>query len=445
MLNPIKLITAKRDGKTLSHGELVALVDAYTRGDVPDYQMSAFLMAAFLRGMDETETTALTECMLHSGEVLDLSAIDGAKVDKHSTGGVGDKISIVLAPIVGACGVRVPMISGRGLSHTGGTLDKLESIPGFRTDLSVAELKKQLADLGVVMLGQTLEIAPADRLLYALRDVTATVDFIPFISASIMSKKLAEGLDGLVLDVKTGRGAFMKTEEDARSLAEMLVAIGERFGTPTVAWLTAMDIPLGRAIGNWLEVEESIRCLQGRGEPDIMDLTLQLSGEMICLAGGADSAQEGREQAKEALTSGRAFEKFVQMAEAQGGDASVLRDPRQRRRDAPETRVYAGEYARGFVSDIDALALGTTATAMGVGRIVKEDDVDAEAGILLRKKPGEAISPGAMLASFFTRKRDMVQSCAASIAGAYQFADTPPAPRPILLDRLTRHGWMRGS
>ncbi len=445
MINPVRLITAKRDGHALSADDLKGLIDAYTRGDVPDYQMSAFLMAAFLQGMNEQETAALTDAMLYSGAVLDLSATPGLKVDKHSTGGVGDKVSLILAPTVAACGVPVPMISGRGLGHSGGTLDKLESIPGFRTDLSTTEYKAQLDTLGLVMIGQTHEIAPADRKLYALRDVTGTVEFIPFIAASIMSKKLAEGIDALVLDVKAGRGAFMKTKADARRLAETLVGIGERFGKPTVAWMTSMDVPLGRAIGNWPEVEESIRCLQGADVPDLMEVTLALAGEMAHLGGVAASPEEGRALARQAIASGKAFDKFVELVEAQHGDASVLSDPASRAASAPAAEVLAPGHGQRYVADLDALALGHTAVAMGAGRRTKNDRVDPTAGIVLHKKPGDAVAPGDVLASLFTKKTDTLAVFSTAIQAAYTFSDTEPKPAPMLLDRYTEEEWMRGS
>ena len=443
MFNPVALITAKRDGKALAPDAIKALIDAYTHGDVPDYQMSAFLMAAFLRGMDDAETAALTDAMLYSGTVLDLSATPGLKVDKHSTGGVGDKVSLILAPVVAACGVPVPMISGRGLGHSGGTLDKLEAIPGLRTDLSTARYKAQLDRIGLVMIGQTREIAPADRKLYALRDVTGTVEFIPFIAASIMSKKLAEGIDALVLDVKAGRGAFMKTERAARRLAETLVAIGERFGKPTVAWMTAMDAPLGRGIGNWPEVEESIRCLQGADVPDLMDVTLALAGEMLHLGGVAASPEAGRRQAQDAIDSGRAFDKFVELVEAQHGDPSVLVDPGSRAGAIPTAEVRAPDHAHGYVADLDALALGYTAVALGAGRRTKEDRVDPTAGIVLHKKPGEAVAPGEVLAHLYTKKTDEIDRFSASTQAAYTFSDTQPPPARMLLDRYTKAGWMK--
>ncbi|MEL7363927.1 MAG: thymidine phosphorylase, partial [Bacteroidota bacterium] len=320
--NTVALLTRKRDGQRIAGDEITALVDAYTSGHVPDYQMAAFLMAAFLNGLDRSEASALARAMLFSGTVLDIDEVPGTKVDKHSTGGVGDGTSLVLAPLVAACGVPVPMISGRGLGHSGGTLDKLEAIPGFRTDLTIPAYRAQLADIGVVMIGQTAEIAPADKKLYALRDVTGTVESIPFIAASIMSKKLAEGIDALVLDVKQGRGAFMKAEADARRLAETLVGIGLEFGTPTVARLTSMAHPLAPAAGNWPEVEGAIRCLRGeatRLDRRFLDVTLELAGEMLALGGVADTPEAGRARAEAALADGTAFAKLLELAEAQGG------------------------------------------------------------------------------------------------------------------------------
>src|SRR5690606_22361963 len=345
-LNPVPLIIAKRDGERLAPEAIAGLVAAYTAGEVPDYQMAAFLMAAVLRGLDGAETAALTHAMLHSGEVLDLTDLPGVKVDKHSTGGVGDKVSLVLAPLVAACGVPVPMISGRGLGHTGGTLDKLEAIPGFRTGLSIREYRRILARVGCVMIGQTAEIAPADRKLYALRDVTGTVESIPLIAASVMSKKLAEGIGALVLDVKAGRGAFMRAEADARRLAETLAGIGRQFGKPTVALLTAMDAPLGRAVGNWPETAEATRVLRGEAPaggpvPDLLEVTLALAGEMLHLGGAARSPEEGRAQARHYLDAGLAFEKWVELVEVQGGDLAVLDDPDAREGSAPVAEIRA--------------------------------------------------------------------------------------------------------
>jgi pyrimidine-nucleoside phosphorylase len=320
-LDVVALLTAKRDGQALDPADVRALVDGYTRGAVPDYQMSAFLMAAWLNGLGDAEAAALTDAMLHSGVVLDLGDLPGTKVDKHSTGGVGDTVSLVLAPLVAACGVPVPMVSGRGLGHTGGTLDKLEAIPGLRTDLALDAYRAQLADLGVVMIGQTDEMAPADRKLYALRDVTATVESIPLIAASIMSKKLAEGIDALVLDVKCGGGAFMQAEADARRLAETLVGIGTDAGVPTVARLTAMDAPLADAAGTWPEVREALAALKGqRMDTPLVDVTLALAGEMLALGGAAPSPDAGRATAEAALAGGDALARFRALVDAQGGD-----------------------------------------------------------------------------------------------------------------------------
>ena len=445
MLDTVKIITTKRNGETLSDESLAALIEAYTCGQVPDYQMSAFLMAAFLRGMDARETTTLTGCMLRSGKVLDFGGASGRTVDKHSTGGVGDKISLSLAPIAAACGVRVPMIAGRALGHTGGTVDKLESIPGYSTRVSPNQLHRQLDELGVFMIGQTDEIAPADRLLYALRDVTATVDFVPFITASIMSKKLAEGLNGLVLDVKSGRGAFMQTEREARHLAEMLVSVGTRFGTPTVAWLTDMNVPLGRTVGNWLEVEESIACLCGQGPEDVMSLTLQLCGEMLVLADLADSPDSGVQLARNAVESGRALDIFATLVAAQGGDTSVIENPSRRQRTCLPQVVRAPEMADRFVTDLDARILGIAATEMGVGRTVKEDLVDPEAGIVLHRKPGDAVQPDEPLASFYTRKTGLSAQFEQAILSAYSFGNQAPPSRSVLIDRFTDTGWSNAA
>jgi pyrimidine-nucleoside phosphorylase len=442
-LNPVELIQTKRDGGVLSEDQIRRLIDAYTRGDIPDYQVSAFLMAAFLRGMDENETAALTRAMLHSGEVLDPSDIPGVKVDKHSTGGVGDKVSLILAPLVAACGVPVPMISGRGLGHTGGTLDKLEAIPGFRTDLSIDDYRRQLGEIGVVMIGQTAEIAPADRKIYALRDVTGTVEFIPFIAASIMSKKLAEGIDALVLDVKSGRGAFMKREEDARRLAETLTGIGLAFGKPTVAHLTAMDAPLGFAVGNWPETAEAIHCLRGEDVDDLMEVTYALAGEMIFLGRAASSPAEGREKARRALESGHALEKLIELVAAQGGDVSVIENPRAREGNDPVAEVLAPDDARGFVTGIDALAIGHASVGLGAGRLRKEDEVDPTAGFVFAKKPGDPVDPGEVLLRVYGRHPERLDHD--RVVGAFSFGPEPPASRPMLLDRYDGRRWAQAD
>lgn len=440
-LNPVALIAAKRDGQSLSPDALRRLIAHYTAGNVPDYQMSAFLMAAFLNGLDREEAAALTDAMLHSGTVLDLSGTPGTKVDKHSTGGVGDKVSLILAPIVASCGVPVPMVSGRGLGHTGGTLDKLESIPGFRTNLSLDEYKAQLDDIGIVLIGQTDEMAPADRKLYALRDVTATVESIPLIAASIMSKKLAEGIDALVLDVKCGRGAFMKMEADARRLAETLVGIGEEHGTDTVALMTRMDVPLGRAVGNWPEVAESIACLRGEhDETDLMQVTYALAGEMLCLGGVADTPEAGRSQARQAVASGQALEMLRTLVEAQGGDVGVINDPSTRADSEPATTVEAPEGVDGYVIDLDALAVGRLAVDLGAGRRTKEDTVNPTAGLRLAK-PGDPVTSGDALAYIYTERTEHIDTFRGQLLDAFSFGETPPASRAPLLGRYTPSGW----
>ncbi len=444
-MDAIHIITKKREGLELSSAEIQYLIEGYTAGRIPDYQMAAFLMAAQLRGMALSETITLTQCMLNSGRILDFSAVSSPVIDKHSTGGVGDKISLILTPIVGACGVCVPMISGRGLGHTGGTLDKLESIPGFRTNLQINDIYRQIRALGVAMIGATKEIAPADRQLYALRDVTASVDFIPFITASILSKKLAEGIDGLVLDVKLGRGAFMKTSEDARELAETLVGVGEHFGMSTIAWLTNMDIPLGNAIGNWLEVEESIRCLQDEGPQDVLELSLKLSGEMIALADLAESPEEGEEMAHAAVQSGHALNFLAQIVEAQGGNPAVIHDPALRMRSLEPQTVTVPLDISGYIRDVDAFMLAEIGNDLGVGRLVITDEIDPEAGIVLHIRPGEKAAPGQPLASFYTRKTDQSEEIARRIYSAFTFSKTPVDKPQVLLDRLTFAGWESNS
>ncbi len=442
--DPVSLIVKKRDGEELTPDELTSLVNGYTDGTVPDYQMSSFLMAAFLRGMTDLEGFALAEAMLHSGEVLDLSEIPGTKVDKHSTGGVGDKISLVLAPLVAAAGVPVPMISGRGLGHTGGTLDKLESIPGFQTDLDLTSYRRLLSEHGVVMIGQTKEVAPADKKLYSLRDVTGTVEFIPFIAASIMSKKLAEGIDALVLDVKAGRGAFMKDAGSGRKLAERLAGIGEHFGCTTVALLTRMDDPLGRAIGNWLEVEESIRCLRGETVEEVTDLSIALAAEMMVLGGASATTADAEDKARDLLGSGAAFEKFVELVRAQGGDASIIEQPERRGVAQAVIDVVAASDQEGFVGSVDARAIGMAAMRLGAGRMTVDDSVDPMAGIELVKKRGAPVQPGDCLARLHSRSRDLAEAFSGAVRQAFEISGEPVEPEPIVLDRLSAGGWNTG-
>lgn len=440
-MHAVDYIRLKRDGGHLSEAQWHDLIERYTDGHIPDYQMSAFLMAAFLNGMDGTEMVALTDAMLHSGVVLDLSDLPGRKVDKHSTGGVGDKVSIPLAPIVAACGVPVPMISGRGLGHTGGTLDKLESIPGFSTSLSIEAYRKQLAEIGVVMIGQTDDIAPADRKLYALRDVTSTVEFVPFIAASILSKKLAEGIDALVLDVKFGSGAFMQAEKDARHLAETLVGVSERFGKPAVALLTDMDQPLGRAVGNWPEVAESIMLLRGEAPEDLMEVTLTLAAEMIVAGGKASTIEEGTAQAKEAIRSGAALERFKAMVKAQGGDPSVVDEPGARMSRAIAADVHAPADAHGFVARIDALDVGRAMIELGAGRRTKEDKVDPLAGCMLLKRQGDPVVPGDVVARVMASTEAHLARAVPDVARAYQYVPTATSPDSRIRDRFSNGRW----
>lgn len=442
-MNVVQLIRAKRDGHALTDEDIDTLVSAYTAGDVPDYQMAAFLMAAFKSGMHTQEMVALTRSMLHSGVVLDLSDLPGRKVDKHSTGGVGDKISIPLAAIVSACGVPVPMISGRGLGHTGGTLDKLESIPGFSTTMDIPSYRQQLASLGVVMIGQTDDIAPADRKLYALRDVTATVEFIPFIAASIMSKKLAEGIDALVLDVKFGAGAFMREEKEARKLAETMVRLGEEFGTTTVALLTRMDTPLGAAVGNWVEVAESIDVLRGEGPEDVRALTCALAAEMLVLGGVAESAREGRRLATAAIRSGRALTRFYDLVDAQGGDVHVVRNPKSRPGAAPVAEVRVPEGAGPFVTGLDAMGVGLACVGLGAGRARKEDTVDPVAGFTILKKPGQPVKTGDVLAYIHGASDERAKSAIPDLLAAFSFGNALPEPQELIVDRLDATGWER--
>jgi pyrimidine-nucleoside phosphorylase len=407
---------------------------------VPDYQMSAFLMAAFFRGMSKEETLTFTKLMLHSGAVLDLSEIPGIKVDKHSTGGVGDKVSLILAPMVAACGVPVPMISGRGLGHTGGTLDKLESIPGFRTDLSIADYKRVIRDIGLVMIGQTKEIAPADKKMYALRDVTATVECIPLIAGSIMSKKLAEGIDALVLDVKTGRGAFMQTYERSLELAQTLVGIGNGFGKETIGFITDMNQPLGVAIGNWLEVVESVKCLCGSNDAsaDLMEVTYVLSGAMVYLGKKAKSIEEGITKCKQTIQDGSAYRKFLELVRAQGGDIQAIEHLEIYPQSKYSVEVKATE--SGFVESIDSFELGLTSITLGAGREKIDDILDMKSGILLKKKVGNAVTLGESVAVFYTDRNDALDAASKRIANAFKVSATPSRKNQMILSIIDKDG-----
>ncbi|HKT88429.1 MAG TPA: thymidine phosphorylase [Candidatus Sulfotelmatobacter sp.] len=426
----IDVIRKKRDAIELSQEEIEGLVNAYTKGEIPDYQVSAWLMAVVLRGMTRPETAALTDAMLRSGEVLDLSDLTARKVDKHSTGGVGDKTSLVLAPLVAAAGIAVPMISGRGLGHTGGTLDKLEAIPGFNVNLPVAEFRRLLQVCGCAMIGQTAEIAPADRKLYALRDVTGTVESPYLICASIMSKKLAEGIDALVLDVKTGSGAFMKNEKDAAFLAELMVETGERMGKQVVALITDMDQPLGNMIGNALEVVEVIEVLKGGGPDDLKDLCLELAGWMLHLGGVSKNVDDGKKHSAELIASGAALEKFRKMVELQGGDARVVDDASRLPRSRQTMQVASAK--AGYVSSMQCEQIGTACVILGGGRERKEDSVDPGVGIVLHKKVGDRVSVGEAIATIHYNDELRCERAHSLISQSCQIGDVAPQRRPLI-------------
>ncbi len=430
-----ELIHRKREGGALGAGEIAALVAGFTAGEIPDAQVAALCMAIFFQGMTGAEVDALTAAMLRSGDVLDLSALPGAKVDKHSTGGVGDKTSLPLAALAAACGVRVPMVSGRGLGHTGGTLDKLEAIPGFRVDLPVERFVAQVGRLGVALIGQTARIAPADRRLYALRDVTATVESIPLIASSIMSKKLAEGIDALVLDVKVGRGAFMKTRAGARELAAALIGIGRGFGKRVTALLTAMDQPLGLAVGNALEVVEAIELLRGGGPADLRELTVELTAEMLLLAGVAAELPEARAAVAAAIADGRGLARFREIVIAQEGDPRAIDDPSRLPR-APRV-IPVPAPAAGVVEAVDAEAIGLAAMALGAGRARVEDRIDPAVGVVLRRKVGERVEAGEPLCDVHRGDAGEPQDAiAARLAAAWRIGPGPVAAPPLVLERM---------
>jgi pyrimidine-nucleoside phosphorylase len=431
-MRTVDLIQRKRDGEELAPEEIEFLVEGYTSSEIPDYQMSAFLMAVFFSGMSDREVSRLTECMLRSGETVDLSAVPGVKVDKHSTGGVGDKTSLIVAPLAAAAGVIVPMMSGRGLGHTGGTLDKLESIPGFRTDLSPEEAQKQLAEIGLCFMGQTERLAPADGKFYALRDVTATIESIPLISASIMSKKLAEGLDALVLDVKVGSGAFMKKQVDARRLAQMMVGIGRRMDKRVQALITDMNQPLGYAVGNALEVMEASQTLQNAGPTDLTKLSIELAARMIHLGKKSDSLDEARRTAEQKLVDGSGYKKFKQAVAAQGGNPQAL-DKFELLPNATGMREVPSPRA-GYVSLIDAEDIGTASNMIGAGRERKEDAIDPAVGIILEVKVGEKVDAGSVLCRLYYTREDRVEEAAEMVEDAFRISAQKPEERELILE-----------
>ena len=433
-----RLIERKRDGGRLEAQEIRELVLAYAEGRVPDYQVAALLMAIYFRGLDRDEMNAFMDAMLESGERLDLTRLPMARVDKHSTGGVGDKTSLILAPLIASLGVAVPMMSGRGLGHTGGTLDKLESIPGFRTSLSIAEAEKQIARIGCAMLSQTDEIVPADRKIYALRDATATVEVIPLIAASIMSKKIAESLTGLVLDIKRGSGSFLPKLDDELELAKAMIDLGVRHGCPVVALLTAMDRPLGHACGNALEVAEAIAVLKGAGPPDLIEVTLALGAEMLVLATAATTRDAAHVLMKDAISSGRALLKFEEIVGAQGGDIGLVRDPSG----LPRAPFQSSFDARreGVVQSVDPRAIGYGVIALGGGRRNMEEKVDPSVGFVIMAKPGLHVTKGQTLATIHARSREDIEVGRSTLEQAIVIGDSARPPMPLVSHRVTARG-----
>jgi pyrimidine-nucleoside phosphorylase len=433
------LIELKRDGGRIKAEQWREITRGVAAGTLPDYQLSALLMAIYFRGLDGDETVALLEGMLHSGKTFDLRHLNMGRVDKHSTGGVGDKVSLILAPLIASCGVAVPMMSGRGLGHTGGTLDKLESIPGLGTSLTLAQASAQIERLGCALIGQTGEIAPADRVLYALRDATGTVEVIQLIAASIMSKKLAESLTGLVLDVKTGAGAFLSNVEDSIALAKLMIELGAQHDCPVVALLTNMDSPLGVACGNANEVEEAIDALKGGGPADLRELTLRLGTEMLMMAHEAPGAAAARTQLEQAIESGAALEKFRDIVAAQGGDAGVCDDP-QSVLPQPAMRVPYPAPRDGVVQRVEPRTVGRGITAMGGGRTTMTDRIDSSVGLRITAKPGDTVRRGDVLAMIEARDSACAAAGASTLDAAIVIGDKSVAPPPLISRRVTRTG-----
>ena len=434
-MNTIDIIQKKRDGRRLMSEEITWLIDSYTKGSIPDYQMAAMAMAVYLNGLDQEELAAWTGAMLHSGEVLDFTEVAAPKVDKHSTGGVGDKVSIPLAPMVASLGVAIPMMSGRGLGHTGGTLDKLESIPGFTTALDPDRFRRVLTGTGLVLAGQSETLVPADRKLYALRDATGTVESIPLIASSIMSKKLAEDLDGLVLDVKVGRGAFMKDRDRARLLAETMVGIGASYDVKTIALLTAMDAPLGDEVGNANEIAESIEVMAGGGPADLVEVTMALGVEMLATAGLETDPVKARRMLEATRREGKALETFARVVEAQGGDPRVVEAPEKVLPSAPLGHELTSP-ATGFLTDLDAYRVGVAAMRLGAGRERKEDTIDPGVGITLLARPGVEVEQGQPLLRLRYRHPARLQEALAVLEGAVVIEGQPPPPTRLIIDRI---------
>ncbi len=429
------IIAKKRDGKVLTSEEIEFFVNGYVNGDIPDYQISALLMAIYLNGMNVDETTTLTMLMARSGEVIDLSSIPGIKVDKHSTGGVGDKTTFIISPIVASCGVPVAKMSGRGLGHTGGTIDKMESIPGMKTNIDREEFFDIVRNVGACVIGQSGNIVPADKKLYALRDVTATIESIPLIASSIMSKKLAAGSDAILLDVKTGSGAFMKTTDEAIELAKAMVAIGEKVGRKTIALITDMDRPLGKSIGNALEMKEVCDTLKGKGPKDLTELCLTLATNMLYLA-GKGSLDDCYDLAKDALKSGKAFEKLKEMVKAQGGDVSVIEDNSK----FESSKVAKGLAAaqEGYIYSMDTEKCGIASMILGAGREKKEDTIDYSAGVIIHKKIGDYVKRGDLIASLYSSSEEKCISSSRLLGEAIKISSAEPVVKPIVLARVTK-------
>lgn len=424
------LITKKRNGGVLSPEEIAYMVEGYTKGDIPDYQMSAMMMAIYFQGMTKEETLQLTLSMAHSGDMLDLSGIAGVKVDKHSTGGVGDKTSLALTPMVAACGCKVAKMSGRGLGHTGGTIDKLESIPGFHTDIPIEIFEKNVNEIGIAIMGQTKDLAPADKKLYALRDVTATVDQISLIASSIMSKKLACGADAIVLDVKTGSGAFMKSREDAFALAEEMVKIGKNAGRRTIAVISDMDQPLGRAVGNALEVKEAIATLRGEGPEDFRELCMVLGSRMLLAGGKAESVEQARQMLSDVIADGSALRKLAQFVEAQGGDPAAVTNPELLPKASMVVPVCADR--DGYVGKIACEDIGICSLLLGGGRETKESKIDLSVGILLEKKKGDAVKKGEVLGYLHANDKQRLEAAKEKFQNAYFITDSCPGTEPLI-------------
>lgn len=431
------LIAKKRDGGALTKEEIQYMITEYVEGRIPDYQMSAFLMAVYHNGMTEEETVTMTQCVAHSGDMVDLSAIEGIKVDKHSTGGVGDKTTLIIAPIVAACGVKVAKMSGRGLGHTGGTVDKLEAIPGFQTVIAQDRFFEIVNTIGLSVIGQSGNLAPADKKLYALRDVTATVESIPLIAVSIMSKKLAAGSDAILLDVKTGSGAFMKTVDDSIALAKEMVSIGENAGRKTAALITDMDIPLGNNIGNSLEVIEAVDTLRGKGPDDLTEVSLHLAANMLYLA-GKGTIGECLDMAKQTITNGSALNRLAAMVEAQGGDSSVILDTNKFEKAPFEHEIIAEE--EGYLVSMDTESCGIASSMLGAGRETKESDIDFSAGIILKRKVGDFVHKGDVLATMYTSNEKLFAGAEKRYLSALVFADKKPEQNPLIFARITKDG-----